>query len=166
MSMDDALFRVNTTITLSTRDLFFLSGDILGGEVRMGMIVTAEPGFREPVQAAEFTDYRAERRAEVALGFRYATSAELARWRSIPWEGAILRIPPEPILHPCPCCSFRTLAEEERGGYEICGVCGWEDDPVQLNDPDYRGGANQESLNEARAAFFALHPHSAPRHHG
>ncbi|WP_429318298.1 CPCC family cysteine-rich protein [Paraburkholderia sp. GAS448] len=49
---------------------------------------------------------------------------------------------------PCPCCNSLTLTEH--GGYEICDVCGWEDDPVQSNDPTFAGGANQNSLNEAR----------------
>ena len=34
-------------------------------------------------------------------------------------------------------------------------MCGWEDDPVQFNDPDYRGEANGESLRECRASFEA-----------
>ena len=52
---------------------------------------------------------------------------------------------------PCPCCGTRTFAEP--GGYEICEVCGWEDDPVQSANPDYAGGANVESLNQARKKF-------------
>jgi len=36
----------------------------------------------------------------------------------------------------CACCG----AMVER--YDICEVCGWQDDNVQNNDPDYRGGAN------------------------
>ena len=51
-------------------------------------------------------------------------------------------------LSPCPCCRSRTLGE--LGQYEICDVCGWEDDPVQSADPEYAGGANHESLNAAR----------------
>lgn len=51
----------------------------------------------------------------------------------------------------CPCCYGLTL--EEQGAYEICETCGWEDDPVQFADPDYRGGANKLSLNEARSLF-------------
>jgi hypothetical protein len=33
-------------------------------------------------------------------------------------------------------------------------VCYWEDDKVQFNDPDYKGGANRVSLNEARANYL------------
>ena len=51
-------------------------------------------------------------------------------------------------LYPCPCCGQLTL--DEVSSYEICNVCGWEDDPVQSTDPDYAGGANKESLNEAK----------------
>lgn len=51
-------------------------------------------------------------------------------------------------LLPCPCCGSRTIGEV--GAYEVCDVCGWEDDPVQLADPTYAGGANAESLNMAR----------------
>ena len=53
----------------------------------------------------------------------------------------------------CPCCRFFTLDEQPPGTYAICEVCGWEDDPVQFTDPDYRGGANEPSLNEQRAVF-------------
>ena len=41
----------------------------------------------------------------------------------------------------------------EEGSYEICPVCTWEDDPIQTEEPDYKGGANVMSLNEAREAF-------------
>lgn len=53
----------------------------------------------------------------------------------------------------CPCCGFRTLNREPPGTYDLCPVCGWEDDGVQFKDPNRRGGANEESLNEARANF-------------
>jgi hypothetical protein len=52
-------------------------------------------------------------------------------------------------LNPCQCCGEPTISEPD--GYEICDVCGWEDDYVQNRDPDYAGGANQMSLKEARA---------------
>lgn len=53
--------------------------------------------------------------------------------------------------HSCPCCGQYEFSGE--GSYEICPVCNWEDDPVQAEEPDYRGGANVMSLNEARDAF-------------
>ncbi|NJM37551.1 MAG: hypothetical protein HC845_06630 [Akkermansiaceae bacterium] len=51
-------------------------------------------------------------------------------------------------LNPCPCCG--ALVITTLGEYEICEVCEWEDDPVQSADPDYAGGANQLTLNQAR----------------
>jgi hypothetical protein len=56
-------------------------------------------------------------------------------------------------LYPCPCCNSLTFCG--RGDYEICEVCGWEDDPVQSDDPTFAGGANSCSLNEARAQWQA-----------
>ncbi|MBX7067453.1 MAG: hypothetical protein K1X28_09495 [Parachlamydiales bacterium] len=53
----------------------------------------------------------------------------------------------------CPCCSYLTLKEKPPGTFEICPVCFWEDDNVQFDDPDYEGGANDESLNKARNNF-------------
>ena len=53
----------------------------------------------------------------------------------------------------CPCCENYTLEEEPPGTYEICRICYWEDDGVQYNNPDYKGGANEMSLNEAKKLF-------------
>jgi Cysteine-rich CPCC len=53
----------------------------------------------------------------------------------------------------CPRCGHLTLEEEPPGTYDICMECGWEDDPVQFNDSEYRGGANSESLREARENY-------------
>ncbi|MEZ6194786.1 MAG: CPCC family cysteine-rich protein [Planctomycetota bacterium] len=54
---------------------------------------------------------------------------------------------------PCACCGYLQLTEGGHGTFEICGVCFWEDDPVQFGDPDFRGGANGPSLREAQANF-------------
>ena len=61
--------------------------------------------------------------------------------------------PPSDRKYPCPCCGFRTLTE--RGGYDICPVCFWEDDGQDDHDADeVRGGPNHElSLTEARRNF-------------
>nr|WP_281362431.1 CPCC family cysteine-rich protein [Pararobbsia alpina] len=56
-------------------------------------------------------------------------------------------------LYPCPCCNSLMLFE--LGNYEICEVCGWEDDPVQSADPAFAGGANANSLNQARTHWQA-----------
>jgi len=55
--------------------------------------------------------------------------------------------------YPCPCCGFLTVGEPPPGTFEICDVCGWEDDEVQFDNPDFRGGANYPSLNEARLNY-------------
>ena len=47
----------------------------------------------------------------------------------------------------CPVCGKQML-----DSYEIC-ECGWQNDPIQIEDPEYKGGANVMSLNEARAAY-------------
>jgi hypothetical protein len=70
--------------------------------------------------------------------------------------------------YPCPCCRYPTLSEPPPGTFDICTICGWEDDNVQFDDPTFRGGANVESLAEARAKFAALeardpaHAHRRP----
>src|SRR5215813_6679922 len=53
---------------------------------------------------------------------------------------------------PCACCGYLTLTDAP-GSYEICHVCFWEDDPVQLLDPWYEGGANKVSLQQAQENF-------------
>lgn len=55
----------------------------------------------------------------------------------------------------CPCCGHLALAE--RGGYEICGECGWEDDGQDDHDADVvRGGPNGRlSLTQARLAYVS-----------
>jgi hypothetical protein len=59
---------------------------------------------------------------------------------------------PSVRLEACPCCN--ALEIDEIGQYEICAVCGWEDDPVQSANPDYAGGANTLSLNAARSKWL------------
>lgn len=52
----------------------------------------------------------------------------------------------------CPVCGNFTLGEE--GGYEICSICNWEDDPYQREHPNYGGGANVLSMEECKALFL------------
>ena len=57
------------------------------------------------------------------------------------------------MRYPCPCCGYYTLNEESSGTFEICPVCYWENDDIQVDDPTYEGGANGISLAEAKANF-------------
>ena len=61
-------------------------------------------------------------------------------------------VPPDEGF-PCPCCGHLTLDEPPPGTYLICDVCGWEDDPIQFNDIDFEGGANEISLRRAREFY-------------
>lgn len=60
------------------------------------------------------------------------------------------------MRHPCPCCGFLTFDESPPGTFEICPVCGWEDDDAQFRDPTYDGGANSVSLEQARINFVTI----------
>jgi len=57
------------------------------------------------------------------------------------------------VTFACPCCGYWTLAE--RGGFDICKVCYWEDDGQDDHDADtVRGGPNGSlSLTQARFNF-------------
>lgn len=59
------------------------------------------------------------------------------------------------IKHVCPCCGYDYKYIGFNGDYSICPICQWEDDPVQLKDPYFRGGANQLSLNEYQILWHA-----------
>lgn len=48
----------------------------------------------------------------------------------------------------CPCCGKKNAFSEE-DSFEMCRVCGWENDRLQIKYPD-DNGANYLSLNEAR----------------
>jgi len=61
---------------------------------------------------------------------------------------------------PCPCCGAQESFENE--DYAICRVCNWENDPVQLLNPDLEGGANKLSLNQARSKL-KVDPHTSPK---
>ncbi|WP_440466833.1 CPCC family cysteine-rich protein [Pseudomonas sp. YH-1] len=56
------------------------------------------------------------------------------------------------MLYTCPCCGYFSFGDPP-GSYEICEICFWEDDHLQLCFPDARGGANPVSLIEAQVNF-------------
>jgi Cysteine-rich CPCC len=56
------------------------------------------------------------------------------------------------MKQPCPCCGFLTF-DGPPGSYDICSICFWEDDIVQLAFPDLAGAANKCSLIEGQQNF-------------
>jgi hypothetical protein len=58
-------------------------------------------------------------------------------------------------MYPCPCCGYEVFAEPP-GSYDICPICFWEDDAVQLAFPDLAGGANGCSLIEGQQNYAAI----------
>ena len=53
---------------------------------------------------------------------------------------------------PCPCCGHLVF-DQPPGSYDICHVCFWEDDNIQLRWPDWAGGANRPSLMKSQSDF-------------
>lgn len=58
---------------------------------------------------------------------------------------------------PCPSCGFEVFSEPP-GSYEICDLCGWEDDHVQLRFPAMAGGANKLSLAQHQLQAVGAYP--------
>lgn len=55
----------------------------------------------------------------------------------------------------CPVCGNFTFNSKDYL-YYICQECYWEYDPIQVDDPNYSGGANYESLNEYKKLYEKL----------
>ncbi|SRR5581483_2356495 len=66
---------------------------------------------------------------------------------------SIFAPPQEGVRYHCPCCHYKTL--DERGGYEICHVCFWEDDGQDDEDVDTKRAfsPNHMSLTQARENY-------------
>jgi hypothetical protein len=59
------------------------------------------------------------------------------------------------VSYPCPCCGYCVLAEPP-GSHDICPICFWEDDVVQLRWVTWAGGANRPSLVDAQRNYAAF----------
>lgn len=46
----------------------------------------------------------------------------------------------------CPVCGEHEF--QMKSDYDVCPVCEWENDGLQMAKPDYAGGANDLSLND------------------
>ncbi len=69
------------------------------------------------------------------------------------------------LNYPCPSCGF-LIFDEPPGSYDICDICGWEDDHVQLKHPFMRGGANGGSLFDYQQEILKEIPIEVREHSG
>jgi hypothetical protein len=58
---------------------------------------------------------------------------------------------------PCAACGF-VVFFSPGGGYEVCPVCDWEDDEIQLRFPGLAVGANQKCLYDHQGDFLSRVP--------
>ena len=57
-------------------------------------------------------------------------------------------------LYQCHCCDYFSL--DSSGDYSICKVCFWEDDGIDVDQPDERSSPNRMTLREGRRNFQEL----------
>lgn len=57
-------------------------------------------------------------------------------------------------LQQCPVCDYFSLPK--RGDYDICRICFWEDDGLDVDRLDVHSGPNHATLREARANFLRV----------
>jgi hypothetical protein len=88
-----ATFLVRGIFVLGTRSLFIVRGTVVSGTVRAKQRVIGLTGMEGEVQSVEanLLDINGGA-AQSALTFHYAKQAELARWRTLVTEGALLTL--------------------------------------------------------------------------
>lgn len=59
----------------------------------------------------------------------------------------IQAIAPKKTRHLCPVCKRHIF--DDINSFDICPICGWEDDQYGVIYPDSDGGANEISLNDS-----------------
>ena len=61
---------------------------------------------------------------------------------------------PEEFPYPCPLCgASHQVSEKDSNSFDICEVCGWEDDGFQLRHPDDTGANLEWTFNAAKKAW-------------
>ena len=91
----------------------------------------ADYKFAVSLRIRDLNEYKAEYQKKISENPNYDYSKELI---------------PDPVPHKCPVCGEYTF--KDNSSYDICPVCGWEDDGWYEG-----GGANSMSLEEAIDCF-------------
>lgn len=93
-----------------------------------------------------------------------ALIAQRTRWFEEYTSRSFVFAPKSGAPYTCPCCGHVTLSE--RGGFEMCDECGWEDDGQDNHDADVvRGGPNgRQSLTDAREVYVRAGGTPLPHH--
>ena len=104
-----------------------------------------EYGYDQGDKLSNLVSYLQEKYSGVTNGF-LSDVYELLFGEEIDFIGNVTS------LHKCPCCEFNTLNEiydyELGSGYDICTICGWEDDGTK--DIDKYSGVNRGNINGYR----------------
>lgn len=88
-----ATFLVRGIFVLGTRSLFIVRGTVISGTLRAKQRVIGLAGMDAQVQSVEANLLDIEGgAAQSALTFHYNKQAELARWRTLVAEGAMLTL--------------------------------------------------------------------------
>lgn len=88
-----ATFLVRGIFVLGVRSLFIVRGTVASGVVRAKQRVVGLPGMEAEVLTVESNLLDIEGgAAQSALTFHYAKQSELARWRTLVAEGALLTL--------------------------------------------------------------------------
>lgn len=88
-------------------------------------------------------------RKYIKIEMRFVKNSYIQGILSKHFSAKVIVVGNEPKLYRCYCCGYKTL--EERGGYDICEVCYWED--TGSNEEERHSGPNHMTLKEGKRNF-------------
>ena len=91
-------------------------------------------------------NYREEGKPDVCIR---CTWEDYNKWDGVMFEEAVNAPDWKGFGWVCPVCGNHNAGDFPTN--DVCPQCGWEQDQVQEDDPDYCGGANDDSLNMCKA---------------
>jgi hypothetical protein len=144
-----------STLSLNQRDSLLLDWWGLGDDDpawgRLPLELRGELQTRDEPTDPQDRRYDPLLSVALARGYRGMTNEYLRRKaQALGIDAGVISGEPE-LLEVCPCCLYRTL--RERGGYDVCPVCQWEDDGQRRLD-EY-SHPNKMTLREGRSNFAA-----------